>query len=366
MSVEKHDLLVKRYVSTAILANFVKLKSFLQSFFSGAMCVTLVSCASNAPAPVFDITLAEKVISGLKSEPKNEIPPTKLFASKLKDKEVRGDNQYESQLAISSIQPPPSTARNTELSAFRQEQKQPNITHVVKRGDTLYSIAWQYSLDHKLLAETNGLGSGAIYPGQVLKVDSKFISKSSKARNQNKDSGEKRLFNKSSLVAALNKEIISSPLKSAKTTSNINQNSSKSRSTSNRSRKLFDSKVQNWIWPVNGKVIKHFSNRSSNSKGVDISAQNGAAVRASAKGKVVYSGSGLRGYGQLVIIKHNDLFLSAYAHNEKVHVNENEFVKAGQKIADLGSSGTKNQKLHFEIRYKGKPVDPLNYLPKTD
>ena len=89
----------------------------------------------------------------------------------------------------------------------------------------------------------------------------------------------------------------------------------------------------------------------------------GQPVRAAGDGRVVYSGSGLRGYGQLVIIKHNELYLSAYAHNSRIFVKENQIVKAGEHIADMGDTGTERVKLHFEIRYKGKPVNPLKFLP---
>jgi len=144
-----------------------------------------------------------------------------------------------------------------------------------------------------------------------------------------------------------------------------NNRLNQSRDVSGKNHSKQHERVKRWIWPVNGKVIKHFSKKANKNKGLDIVAKKGTAVRATAQGKVVYSGSGLRGYGQLVIIKHNDSFLSAYAHNDKIHVAENEFVKAGQRIADLGSSDSNIDKLHFEIRYKGKPVDPLNYLPKS-
>jgi len=107
-------------------------------------------------------------------------------------------------------------------------------------------------------------------------------------------------------------------------------------------------------------------NRYSESdlKGLDITGSRGEPVRAAADGRVVYQGSGLRGYGQLIIIKHNDEFLSAYAHNDRIHVKEGEAVKRGQKIADMGSTGTDRVKLHFEIRRHGAPVDPMKYLPR--
>ena len=102
----------------------------------------------------------------------------------------------------------------------------------------------------------------------------------------------------------------------------------------------------------------------SDSKGLDIAGARGTTVHAAAGGRVVYQGSGLRGYGQLIIIKHSDEFLSAYAHNDRVYVKEGDAVKRGQKIADMGSTGADRIKLHFEIRRQGVPVDPMRYLPK--
>lgn len=117
-----------------------------------------------------------------------------------------------------------------------------------------------------------------------------------------------------------------------------------------------------WIWPANGKIIGTFS--ESGSKGVDISGKAGEPVIAASEGKVVYSGTGLRGYGKLVIIKHNNTYLSAYAHNQSVLVREGQNVAKGQKIAEMGSSDADQVKLHFEVRRQGKPVDPLKYLPQ--
>ena len=119
-----------------------------------------------------------------------------------------------------------------------------------------------------------------------------------------------------------------------------------------------------WQWPTQGNVIQGFSNTDGGNKGVDISGSRGQAVKAAASGRVVYAGNALRGYGNLIIIKHNDDFLSAYAHNDKILVTDQQEVKAGQEIAKMGSSGTNTVKLHFEIRYKGKSVDPIRYLPR--
>jgi len=120
-----------------------------------------------------------------------------------------------------------------------------------------------------------------------------------------------------------------------------------------------------WVWPSEGKLIAKFSSKTPINKGIDIAGRLGESVHAAAAGSVVYAGSGLLGYGNLVIVKHNDEFLSAYAHNKRLLVKENQQVKAGQVIAEIGSSGTDKVKLHFEIRRQGKPVDPLRYLPKV-
>jgi lipoprotein NlpD len=117
-----------------------------------------------------------------------------------------------------------------------------------------------------------------------------------------------------------------------------------------------------WTWPVKGKLVTGFSD-NANLKGIDIAGVAGQPVVASAPGRVVYAGSGLRGYGKLVIVKHNSTYLSAYAHNREIVVKEGEQVTRGQKIAEMGSTDADQVKLHFEIRRLGRPADPLKYLP---
>ncbi|HEY4138597.1 MAG TPA: peptidoglycan DD-metalloendopeptidase family protein [Casimicrobiaceae bacterium] len=117
-----------------------------------------------------------------------------------------------------------------------------------------------------------------------------------------------------------------------------------------------------WAWPAKGKLIGAFS-ETANLKGIDIAGTAGEPVVASAPGKVVYAGTGLRGYGKLIIIKHNSIYLSAYAHNREILVKEGQQVTRGQKIAEMGNSDTDQVKLHFEIRRLGKPMDPVRYLP---
>jgi lipoprotein NlpD len=117
-----------------------------------------------------------------------------------------------------------------------------------------------------------------------------------------------------------------------------------------------------WAWPTNGRVIGTF-NEATN-KGVDLAARVGDAVGAAAAGKVIYVGSGLRGYGQMIIIRHNPEYLSAYAHNSKILVKQDQVVKQGEKIAEAGATDADQPKLHFEIRQQGKPVDPQRFLPR--
>jgi len=119
-----------------------------------------------------------------------------------------------------------------------------------------------------------------------------------------------------------------------------------------------------WHWPSAGKVLRGFQNRGKVNNGLDIAGHKGAPVFAAAAGRVVYAGSGLLGYGNLIIINHNEEYLSAYAHNSRLLVKENHAVAAGQKIAEIGNSGATRTMLHFEIRKDGKPVNPLHYLPQ--
>ncbi len=119
-----------------------------------------------------------------------------------------------------------------------------------------------------------------------------------------------------------------------------------------------------WSWPTTGRISAYFSSSEGGNKGIDIKGSKGRVIKAASSGRVVYAGNALQGYGNLIIIKHNNDYLSAYAHNDEILVNENAQVKRGQRIATMGSTGTDSTKLHFEIRYKGKSVNPMDYLPK--
>ncbi|MDJ0878260.1 MAG: peptidoglycan DD-metalloendopeptidase family protein [Halieaceae bacterium] len=213
--------------------------------------------------------------------------------------------------------------------------------YAVRRGDTLYSIAWRYNLDHRALARLNGIPSPyTIYPGQQLKLRGKPPS------------------SPPTPVATTRAPAAKAP---AATASRPVTKTSSPRVTSS-SPAEFDRKVDAWHWPTRGTVVRKFS--ATTHKGIDIDGKAGDAVLATAGGSVVYAGSGIVGYGNLLIVKHSQDYLSAYGHNRRLLVKEGDRVKAGQKIAEKGSSATNTVKLHFEIRRDGKPVDPLKLLPK--
>ena len=193
--------------------------------------------------------------------------------------------------------------------------------HTVQKGDTLFSISWRYGIATKALARWNNIPYPyTIYPGQKLRLNS-----------------------------------------TAPTSRTAKKTASKKTTPQPSKKKVKTVPVGDWRWPVKGKLISKFSNKNN---GIDIAAREGTGVGAAAAGKVVYAGNGLRGYGNLLIIKHNDSFFSAYAHHRRLLVAEGVSVKAGQKIAEVGSTGTDKTMLHFEIRRDGNPVDPLKYLPR--
>lgn len=226
-------------------------------------------------------------------------------------------------------------------------------TYTVKPGDTLYKIAVDHSLDYRDLIKWNELDSSALIKvGQVLRLTPPDGAASAASTGV-----ETAAVNGGSVES---RPLGASPSEAPKPAAKPAE--SKVAAAKVAEPKAADSDVTGWIWPATGKVIDTFNDGKN--KGVDIAGKAGDAVVAAADGKVVYSGAGLRGYGNLVIVKHTDNFLSAYAHNRSVLVSEGQQVKRGQKIAEMGMSDADRVKLHFEIRKQGTPVDPLKYLPE--
>lgn len=216
--------------------------------------------------------------------------------------------------------------------------------HWVSAGETLYSIAWRYDVDHRRLAQHNGISPPfTIYPGQVLRLDVHNMAARAKPREGSEPSS-----------------VVTPP----KAKAPVDRQKNKTPAPKSSSAPPLVAGNPDWRWPVKGRVIAAFGASTGLNQGIDISGKLGDSVQAAAAGQVVYAGNGLRGYGNLVIIKHNDTYLSAYAHNRRLKVTEGDAVKAGEVIAEMGSSGTDSVRLHFEIRRDGKPVDPIGYLPK--
>ena len=213
--------------------------------------------------------------------------------------------------------------------------------HTVKAGETLYSIAWRYNRNHHELAQNNGISAPYnIYPGQQISL-TKPVSKNTNSTNK------------------------TTSAKSPKQTTRYKKSKSHTKPVQEKLANQRHKKVDmSWSWPAKGSVIQTFSLNGNVNKGIDLAGRRGEPVLAAADGKVVFSGTGLVGYGNLIIIKHNETYLSAYAHNSKLLLKEGQLAKARQKIAEIGSTGANRDKLHFEIRRNGKPVNPLQYLPR--
>ena len=190
-------------------------------------------------------------------------------------------------------------------------------THIVRSGETLFSIAWRYDLDARDVARWNQLGDGSlIHPGDVIRLAPPSGSSASTSRPAPK---------------ALPKVPTQPP--------------------------------PPWSWPTKGRVSVNFGGKPGTGTGILIDGKAGQAILAAASGRVVYAGSGLIGYGQLIILKHNDTYLSAYGYNASLLVKEGEKINKGQRIATMGEGPERKARLHFEIRRNGKPVNPRQYLP---
>lgn len=262
-------------------------------------------------------------------------------------------------------------AETARAKAPRERDWRPQV-HVVQKGETLYSIAFNYGFDYHELAELNGIADpNVIAIGQQIRLFSGAAARSVPAV-ENKPS-EPAIKDQPRLVKyAYSEAAMAQITKSEKADKPAAvvpakpepkpqpQQKAETRPADDGVEVEPDADIE-WSLPTQGKVIAGFS-EAANRKGVDIAGKLGQPVNASAPGKVVYSGSGLRGYGKLVIVKHNATFLSAYAHNDKVLVKEGQSVTRGQKIAEMGNTDTDQVKLHFEVRRFGKPVDPAKYL----
>lgn len=232
----------------------------------------------------------------------------------------------------------------------RHEQR-----YTVLPGDTLYSIAFRHGLDFRRLAAANDIDAPfTIFPGQALRLrEAPVVERPTTAVPD-----ERRQAGASPTTPARPKsrKAASSPAQNSRPAPDTD-----STVTPEAPRRSDNVAVRGWLWPAGGRVLRGFD--ATLHKGIDIGGERGDAVRAAAGGRVVYAGSGIAGYGLMLILRHNDEYLSAYGHNEELLVTEGAIVRPGDPVARRGSSGTDGVKLHFEIRRRGRPVDPRKLLP---
>lgn len=234
---------------------------------------------------------------------------------------------------------PPARAHRESANTLRDEDGA--HTYTVKAGDTLYSIARKHGLDYHDVAKWNGIGSDyRLEIGQELKLGSGKSGASTKATSHRRA-----------------KPIAPPPAEVAHEEPSLAPREKPEPAAAAMER------YYQWQWPLRGPIAKTYAPEGG-SKGLDIAGDLGQTVIAAAPGRVVYSGSGLKGYGELVIIKHDETYLSAYGYNRKRLVNEGDMVTAGQPVAELGTGPEQKPLLHFEIREHGKPIDPLPLLPQ--
>lgn len=274
-------------------------------------------------------------------------------------------------LASCSYHPPAPIEEQSDTMVKRQLNA--DGTYNVRAGDTLYAIAFNYGVDTRNVAKWNDISKPyVIYPGQNLRLSAPALSSS----NSGSSSGVQITAAKTPGRATT--KTVSSPEKPARVKSTQASPAPAQSAPAKPSPKPiagttaktttpavnYGADPQSWKWPTRGRLHRTYVAGDPARNGIDIVGTEGQAITASAGGQVVYSGNGLIGYGELIIIKHSEKMLSAYAHNKLRLVKEGEQVSAGQKIAEMGRNTGNEQLLHFEIRVRGKPVNPLMYLPK--
>lgn len=227
----------------------------------------------------------------------------------------------------------------------------------VLRGDTLFSIAFRYGLDYRRLAAANRIGKPyTIYAGQALVLAEADPPRSTRPSAPAALPASSPAKSKSSPSTGVPPAATQSP------TAQKSPPVTAARKAPSASPPVDNKPVGTWRWPAKGKLTRGFD--GARHKGVDVAGKRGDDVFASAGGRVVYAGSGIAGYGLMLIVRHNNEYLSAYGHNDVLLVEEGDSVKGGQRVARMGSSGTDTVKLHFELRRHGRPVDPLKLLPR--
>jgi len=270
--------------------------------------------------------------------------------------------------ACSQHQPAPVEELSTGMV---KRQLNSDGTYYVRSGDTLYAVAFAYGVDTGNVARWNEISSPyTIYPGQKLRL-------SAPPASSHKSGGSSAVqISAAKTPGQVTTKTVNSPVRSSQPKSSkakpepASPRPASSTSTTGKAATPLPAPVshnadpESWKWPTRGRLHRTYVAGDPARNGIDILGREGQAIIASSGGQVVYSGNGLIGYGELIIIKHSEKMLSAYAHNKVRLAKEGDSVSTGQKIAEMGRNAGNEQLLHFEIRARGKPVNPLNYLPK--
>ena len=249
---------------------------------------------------------------------------------------------------IESIETEVTTIETPDLDA-----EDPGSRYVVRRGDTLFSIAWRFEQDPDVLKRRNQLSSDLILPGQDLKL-----------RGEVPPEPEPEPKTKTTVRTPPTIRAESEPQPRPQVKEEPAPKIIKREESRPTSKAPPVPQLTGWQWPVNGPILKRYSSKTRSSRSLQLGGKAGTPVKAAASGRVVYAGDGLVGFGNLVIISHKGKFLSAYGHNQSLSVKVGDVVQRGQVIAAMGSTGTDRVKLHFEIRRQGKPIDPVSLMPE--
>lgn len=244
--------------------------------------------------------------------------------------------------------------------AAKPGEPRPNL-YTVRKGDTLFSIALDHGLDYRELAQWNGItDSSMIRVGQQLRLTSPVPAVTTAAAKPAPGVQGRPLGDVPPAVAGDDVKTQPKAVRAPYSDQTYAQLSGARPEPAPKAEASDDGIA--WAWPASGKMVSGF-NDGANLKGIAIAGKLGQPVLASAPGRVIFSGTGIRGFGKLIVIKHNNTYLSVYGHNNELLVKEGQSVSKGQKIAEMGSTDTDRVKLHFEIRRYGKPVDPVKLLP---
>lgn len=230
-------------------------------------------------------------------------------------------------------------------------------THTVVQGDTLFKIAQKYGMDVNRLAQINHISDpGLLRIGQVLQLD----GSSSTAVATQPVKPVQPVTPVADAGASTTPGTGTTPASGTKPPPAASSGTKPDAASSSSAPRASDASLISWAWPASGRIIQGFN---ASTKGIDIEGATGDTVKAAADGKVMYAGNGVRGLGNLILLGHSDGFITAYAHNQALQVKTGEQVKKGQQIATIGQSDTTSPRLHFEIRRRGTPVNPMSYLP---